>query len=203
MKIFVDVGGFNGDTLLDALIYDYDRIHVFEPSGVHYPTLIDIAKHATKTEVFIHKCGLGSREETRKLYSSGSDGASFYSDKRQPAQTGRIDDIEVFPADEFFRNFDLDDIIHVKINVEGAEIQIMNNLIKSGQAEKIDELCIYYDAIKVPSLGWPMIDMMERKLDNAGLLPNRFAIKKQEVISNVKFEKPFVRNWLKSINKEK
>jgi len=202
MKIFLDVGGYNGDTAQEALKHDYDLVHIFEPSRKHADALINLARSNTQV-IRYHQSGLGLRNETVVLFDSGSDGASIYSDKPQPAKTGFHESINLLNTAQWFtKNISYKSTVHMKINVEGAELKILNALINSGEISKVDELLVYYDCVKIPKLGEPAANMMERKLDGIGILKNRVSIYRQKIVRGESLAKPYVCNWLKSINKK-
>ena len=205
MKVFIDVGAYNGDTLKLAGQYDYEQIHCFEPSIQHHQAIIrTIVENSWRNRVQLHKFGLGNRYERQRLYGAGTDGASIYKAKRHTSST--IEDIEIFPAGDWFQAaIREDDEVHLKINVEGAEIPIMNDLINNRQLWKVRELCLFYDCMKVPGHE-PMMPMMERKLKQYPHLDNRLCINKKVVeYGDPKLgeNRTFVVNWLKSINSKK
>ncbi|MHC4643996.1 MAG: FkbM family methyltransferase [Planctomycetota bacterium] len=202
MKVFMDIGAYNGDTLKLAGQYDYEQIHCFEPSIQHHQAIIKIiVENGWKDRVQLHKFGLGNAFEDRTLYSAGSDGASIYDAKRKT--NPQVETITIYPAGDIFSALSREeDTVHVKINVEGAEIPIMNNLCSTHEIFKVNELCLFYDCVKVPGREMFM-PMMERKLKLYPFLNNRLCINKQVIEYGdpaLGENRQFVANWLKSIN---
>ena len=79
MKIFLDVGGHNGETLNIALnpTWGFDSIHTFEPSTSRYSVL----KKFRDKRLYVHNFGLGAKSENKNFYGAGTVGGSIYSNK--------------------------------------------------------------------------------------------------------------------------
>ena len=56
-------------------------------------------------------------------------------------------------ATEFFKKYiNTDDVVIMKLNCEGSECMIMNDLIESGEIEKLIEVMIDFNIRKVPDV---------------------------------------------------
>ncbi|MCK4777315.1 MAG: FkbM family methyltransferase, partial [Actinomycetia bacterium] len=140
-KIFIDIGSYTGDTLLLALKNRYDIIHCFEPVQKHYQKLIaQVAAAGLSTWVIIHPYGLYSQKMKMDIFAAGSDGASIFQEKKQFQYQNIVEKCYFRRASEFFSKFITGDLmneqIHMKINAEGAEIAILNDLIVNHQLNK-------------------------------------------------------------------
>ena len=62
----------------------------------------------------------------------------------------------------FFRNITEDDTVIMKLNCEGSEIPIMNNLIDSGEIWKLHNVMLDFDIRKVPGMEHCEVDLMTK-----------------------------------------
>ena len=148
MKIFLDIGAHIGETLSVVLDpeWKFDRVICFEPAPVCWPAL----QSFTDERLTVHHFGLWSRSTQLVLNNPGSIGASVAHDKNPVLDTMSctFEDAGVW----FAENVRDDDIVYAKINVEGAEAEIIDRLCESGEIGKIGHLLIHFDVRKVPSL---------------------------------------------------
>jgi FkbM family methyltransferase len=149
MKIFLDIGAWKGDTATSVLSskHAFEKIYCFEPQEGLCP------KIDPNVEVF--EFGLWNRNcETDIYYDSekpqNNDGESVYVDKfvnslvKQKARMVR--------ASDWFRdNLKTDDYVVMKLNCEGAECDILEDLMNSGEFDKVNALMVDFDVRKVPS----------------------------------------------------
>lgn len=146
MKVFLDIGAHRGDTLAIAQQprWGLDRIVCFEPAPNCWDALDELADH--RTEV----CRLPwSRYAMTRLHNPGVMGASVYADKDPVDEQVAC---EFRDATQWFReNVSVSDTVFVKINVEGAEADLVERLAQAGLLDRIDHLLIHFDVRKVPS----------------------------------------------------
>lgn len=123
----------------------FDRIVCFEPAPACWPALEEKADE----RVEICRFGLWGRTERVLLNNPGEVGASVASDKDsvQAKLVCEFRDV----ADWFAEHASANDEIFVKINVEGAEAEIVDRLYRSGELTKIAHLLIHFDVRKSPS----------------------------------------------------
>lgn len=148
MKIFLDVGAHTGETLQTAIedTYGFDKIYCFEPVSECCDTL----KTYQDKRVVICEYGLWNENCTKKIYNPGSMGASVFRDKFGDVAGSRT--ITLVRASEWFaQNLKVDDQIYLKLNCEGAECTILNDLINTGEYKKIRVLMVDFDVRKIPS----------------------------------------------------
>lgn len=150
-KIFLDVGAWRGDTARVALDYDFDEIHAFEPVVANCKTMKDQIKDS---RLIVHEVGLYHRNETKLVHCAGCVGASIFSGKRvvkeQRKKYPNACNCEFIKASTWFKqNLSEDDYVIAKINVEGAEVEIIRNLLTTGEYNKIHHMLIAFDIGKV------------------------------------------------------
>jgi len=147
--IFLDIGAYIGDTIPIALEYGiFDVIHAFEPVKELYPI---IESNINDDKVILHKYGLLDSDCEKTIYCSGTEGGSIFKDKDQRGKVGPPVKCKFKKASDWFKNnISDDDNVYVKLNVEGAEIAILNDLIDNKQYYKINNVLICFDILKVP-----------------------------------------------------
>lgn len=147
MKIFLDIGAHTGETL--RVVTDprwrFDRIYSFEPAPACWPSIRAVA---TPT-VEVCEYGLWEKDAVLALHNAGTIGASTSADKEGEGETV---DCRFRDAAAWFRdNLNPKDEIFAKINVEGAEAELVERLSDAGVLGYIDQLLIHFDVRKVPS----------------------------------------------------
>lgn len=146
-RVFLDIGAHLGETLEEALSprWGFASIVCFEPASPCWPVLEDMAD----TRVEIERFGLWDRDEVLTLHDPGAIGASLSAEKSLGAGT---EVCEVRDGAEWFRrHVRTEDTVYVKINIEGAECDLVDRLIATAEIAKIDHLMIHFDVLKIAS----------------------------------------------------
>lgn len=155
MKIFLDVGSHRGQTLKEVIkpCYRFDIIHCFDPMPREFQYLIKKYKKRRSCEkVIFHNKGL--LDQTKELIIHGSNkdmGATIFDSK--PHLNGKeINTVCMFQrvSDFFKQNIKENDLVLMKLNVEGSECIIMNDLLDTKECFKIDNVMIDFDVRRVP-----------------------------------------------------
>jgi FkbM family methyltransferase len=147
MKVFLDVGAHVGQTLRAVLDpgYRFDKVYCFEPSQACLHILTGFADR----RVTILPFGLWKQTSDRKIYDPGSIGASIFDDK---PNTGFSETASFVRASDWFRNnVSPGYAVYLKLNCEGSECDILDDLIDSGEIHKVDYAMIHFDVRKIPS----------------------------------------------------
>jgi FkbM family methyltransferase len=144
---FIDVGANIGQSLEAALRFKFDRIVCFEPVTDSF----NILKRSTQDpRVEFHNLGLWNKNCSSNIYSPHTLAATLYKDHLD-AEAGSVACMFV-KASEWFRDFvSPDEELVVKMNCEGAECDIVLDLLQSGEFRKVKNMMIDFDAKKVPS----------------------------------------------------
>jgi FkbM family methyltransferase len=146
-RIFLDVGAHTGETLRAVLDprYRFDPIMCFEPAAACVESLKRFRDHRCRILPF----GLWRESGELPLYDPGSVGASIYADKQG---TDEKEIVNVVRATDWFRqNIRLEDTVFLKLNCEGAECDILEDLLHSGEIRKVDHLLVHFDVRKIRS----------------------------------------------------
>jgi len=155
VNIFLDVGSHSGQTLEEVVRnqYHFDVIHCFEPMPEEYHRLTEIFKTSrTDKKIEFHNYGLLDKTVSLDMYGTNVDhGSSIFPNKERMKGREKVTRCEFKRVSEFFaENIKEADLVIMKINVEGSECIIMNDLLDTGECNKIDNVMIDFDIRKVP-----------------------------------------------------
>jgi len=147
MSILLDVGAHFGQTAVIAIDpkWGFKEIHAFEPSKIAFEKLKCI-----KSEVLIcHNFGLYSTNTERELLNAGQIAASIYTRSATPQQTKEL--IKLRRASDWLsENIEWESEIYLKLNCEGSEVDILQDLIDSRLITKFKSIYIDFDIRKFP-----------------------------------------------------
>ena len=149
VKVFLDVGAHEGSSLhaVRDPKYGFDRIYCFEPAGSCWPALEAVSDRRVR----VCRFGLWNRTCEHALYDPGSRGASLFEDKFKTMPPKEV--IRLVRATEWFReNLARNDEIFLKLNCEGAEADIVEDLLDSGELARVRSVMIDPDVRKIRSL---------------------------------------------------
>ncbi len=150
-KIFVDVGGYHGESSLAALdpIFGFDRIFCFEPVASCAEI---IRRRIVDTRFILVQACLSNFAGNVTIHNPGTLGASVYSDA--PAYQGAAppETALAIDASHFFGSF-VSSLDHVwlKLNCEGAECDVLESLMSAQLRAPIRNVLVDFDARKIPS----------------------------------------------------
>jgi FkbM family methyltransferase len=146
-RVFLDVGANTGQTLAAVLDLDFDWIVCFEPAPVCWPALERQADHRTRIEKF----GLWNRDTEASLYRPGAKGGGLW------IKDGSTDSEHAVcsfrRASDWFRdNLAAQDVVWLKLNCEGAECDILDDLLDAGAFANVYAAIIALDVLKIKQL---------------------------------------------------
>lgn len=150
MRIFIDVGAHYGETLEVALdpAWGFDRIFALEPSDSCQSLLCRFRD----ARLFVERLALGAETTTKTLYGAGLLGASLYASKRQMTSQSHMhtEEIPVVRASDWFRaNVSEPAEVYLKLNCEGAECDILDDLLSEGLGDRLTSIYVDFDVRKV------------------------------------------------------
>ncbi len=144
-KIFLDIGAYIGDTASVVIKYAFDEIHCFEPVKVNNNK---IKKKFNDKKIILHEYGLWNETCEQLIYGAGNIGSSIFKEKKTTSDV--TESCKFVKASSWFKeNITNEDYVIAKINIEGAEIAVLNDLIDSGEYQKINHILISFDIDKV------------------------------------------------------
>lgn len=164
-RVFLDIGAHVGETLGVVMQprWHFEAIYSFEPAPACWPALEQLAD----SRVTICRFGLSNENAQALLYNAGEIGASTSADK-DPKRVGASLCEFVDSAAWFRVNVRDDDEVFAKVNIEGAEPEVIAALDEAGMLGQIAHLLIHFDVRKVPSRAHLERDIRDR-LDASGI----------------------------------
>jgi FkbM family methyltransferase len=153
MRVFLDIGSHEGQTL-DVVVrpeHAFDVIYAFEPMPAQYETLRE--RFEDFPAVRLRNYGLGDETATLPLYGSNMDmEASMYPAKND-VDSSVVTHCDFLEASEFFASYLTQDMtVIVKLNCEGAEVEILRNLMDTGEIWKCSDIVVDFDVRKIPGM---------------------------------------------------
>lgn len=155
MRVFLDVGAHIGQTLAAAKRWNFDRIVCFEPATQHLPALEALADERTSIRSF----GLLDRTVDLPLYNVGGQGASLW---KRPERSKASEMCSFVRASDWLNDQVPGCEVWMKLNVEGAELDILTDLMDTGAIRRINYLLVMWDARKIPEIAPRMEEVRAR-----------------------------------------
>jgi len=169
MRKFLDIGAHKGRVLKIALHkkYNFDRLYSFEPVKENCDFIREVY---IDDRLVVNDFGLLDKTCEQLIYCAGSQGASVFKKKPQPEKKKYLNDelCQFVKASDWFKdNLSVNDYIVVTMNCEGSEIDILNDLLSSGEYDKIDYIMIDFDVRKIEGMKHLEKEMI-KKLNKLG-----------------------------------
>jgi FkbM family methyltransferase len=125
-SVVLDVGGYEGDFAAEIYARYKCKVFVFEP----VKRFVDVLNHRFKknNDIVIYSKGLGAKEETISIHVM--DEASSYNRSGSNHKTGAKENIDLTDVKIFFEKENLSKVDLVKINIEGAEYDLLDRMIE-------------------------------------------------------------------------
>lgn len=131
-SVVMDLGGYEGKWAKTINDKYNCTVHVFEPVEQFYNSICQLFNGNIKVEVY--QFALGPKHESGSIAMS-ADGSSMFGD-------GERVHIEICSMNEFMISFDNIDLI--KINIEGAEYDLLDNMIETGDVTKFKNIQVQF-----------------------------------------------------------
>jgi FkbM family methyltransferase len=134
-SVVLDLGGYEGQWASDIVARYCCSIHILEP----VPSFADnIKKRFNKnSKIKVHEFGLG-KETMQTNIGLSNDGSSIFNTSHN------LVEIKIIRAIDFFRDNVLSTIDLIKINIEGAEYDLLEHLIETDYIKNITNLQIQF-----------------------------------------------------------
>jgi len=178
-KVFLDLGANTGqsvdyfrriyestyrldESVIDRLETNEFEIHCFEANPNLYHKF-------AKKNVILHKCAVWIEDGEIDFSVRSSLGSTLYESKTTGG-SGTTITVESIDISKFIKdNFDIEDHLIVKMDIEGAEFKVIDKLAKDGTLEYIDKINVEYHAGKVPEFGLEDVNRCRDLLEDSGV----------------------------------
>lgn len=127
-SIVMDVGGYEGDFAAEIFARYQSTIYVFEPVERYITYLKDRFKN--NSSIIIIPEGLGAKKETLQI--NVMEEASSYERSESIHKKGQQESISIMNVEDFFVQFQIKKVDLIKINIEGAEYDLLDKMIEMG-----------------------------------------------------------------------
>jgi FkbM family methyltransferase len=185
MRIFLDVGAHTGQTLLAAQRWPFDRIVCFEPVAANIALLRELADRRTTIEPY----GLWNKTATAPIFDPGSQGGSLWKRPKRPHGHEMCQFVRA--ADWLDLSVNDGDQVWMKLNAEGAELDIITDMLDSGAVARLTHLLVMWDASKIPQIRDRLEAVQARLAEYTGL-----HVRSSKDIDPAKTHVGRIDNWL-------
>jgi FkbM family methyltransferase len=137
-SIVFDLGGFEGQWTSDIFSMYCCHIHIFEPVQSFSDKIQ--SRFAKNNKITVHEFGLSNENRKEKIFIN-ADSSSSFSINENHSLSG---DINLVRAIDFIKNYNIECIDLIKINIEGGEYDLLEHLIESGFLENINNIQVQF-----------------------------------------------------------
>ena len=141
-SVVFDLGGYKGQWSSDIFSKYRCSIHVFEPV-VEFAVRIE-SRFRKNPKIQVHRFGLASQTRICKISIKGDRSSILDED-------GEMRDIKLIRAEDFIADGHFEHIALMKVNIEGAEYELLEHLIHTGLIRMIDNLQVQFHDIDANS----------------------------------------------------
>lgn len=184
-KIFIDLGFNKGQSVKffynlipDSAEYE---IHAFEPDPSNFSSFENF------NNVNFHKKAAWIRDGVVKFYlGSESFASTINSSKITNIKQDRFIETECLDICKFITdNFDKDDYIILKIDIEGAEYELLNHMLSNNCLEYINDLFVEFHLGKITNITSDQHNDLINKLQSLGFTYADVAWEKENIKLNL------------------
>lgn len=134
-SLVFDLGGYEGQWTSDIFSRYCCKVHIFEPVSA-YSNQIN-KRFSKNNNIIVHNFGLANETATRSI-SLMEDGSSLF-------KTGtQLEQIQLKNATEFIVSNQITKIDLMKINIEGAEYDLLEHIVKTGVINRIVNIQVQF-----------------------------------------------------------
>ncbi len=134
-SIVFDVGGYHGQWAKEIFLKYQCNIYIFEPIKLFYEIIKE--KINANNKIFVYNYGLSNKNEMTEI--SLEDNSSSLYKKSKKSMLVELKNITDFIKENKIMQIDL-----VKINIEGGEYDLLEELIRTGDILKIKNIQVQF-----------------------------------------------------------
>lgn len=151
-SIVFDVGGYKGQGASDIFSMYSPTIYIFEPRAEYALAIEKRFKKNNKIKVF--DFGLSNKKSDDYIYFN-DDGSTLF------LKNNRKEKVRLESISDFIKNGNIKKIDLLKLNIEGGEYDVLDDLINSGSLSMITDIQIQFHNF-FPDAKKKMLDIRER-----------------------------------------
>lgn len=190
--VFLDIGGHEGQTVQTVLDpnWAFSHIYTVEPDPKYVAFLSrKFATEIAAGKVTVLPFALGREDRDGRLFDYNAAGGSTIVPGLLADESKAID-VRVVDINRFIASLPRDADIYIKINCEGAEVEIIERLAEIADVGNIRSIMVDFDIVKSSGGYWTKLKTM--KLANRRGLPVQLA----EDVMIGKSHRQRIENWL-------
>ncbi len=134
-SVVFDVGGYEGHWAAEIFKIYGSTIHIFEPVK-EYADKIKKAFFGN-ARIIVHQSGLSDKNTSREIVLDDNKSSLFINGSRR-------EKVNLTKASDFILENAIENIDLMKINIEGGEYELMENLVQTGLIKKIKNIQIQF-----------------------------------------------------------
>ena len=133
--IVFDLGGYEGQWASDIFSMYCCYIHIFEPVE-KFATNIE-KRFSKNNKIFVHKFGLSNMNQKKQIFIDADSSSTF-------TTKASNDEINLIKAIDFIKEYAIEHIELIKINIEGGEYDLLEHLLESEFIENIYNIQVQF-----------------------------------------------------------
>lgn len=182
-SIIFDLGGYEGQFTSDIFSRYLCKCYIFEPVSKYYKYILK--RFEKNDKVYVFPFGLAAKDETCSIYIN-NDGSSMYK-KSAMVKQNAVEHMELRSFGSFIEQNDIKHIDLIKINIEGAEYDLLDYIINEGLINIINNLQIQFHDVEIKGGAKNRMLDIQQKLEETHQL--------------TWYYRPFVwENWTRKLN---
>lgn len=134
-SVVLDLGGYRGEWAHDIHTRYGCTVHVFEPVKSFADGIV--ARFQGNPAIHVHCCGLGKQTRTERIGLSADASSMFQSN-------GAVESIQLVDAADWFQQNKVSHVDLMKINIEGGEYELLERLLESGLASRVENIQVQF-----------------------------------------------------------
>lgn len=134
-SVVLDIGGFKGNWAEKIYSRYHCNIYIFEIVSSFVKEIQNKFKDRNKIKIF--SVGLSNKNEDKEVYINTASSSIFI-------KRGEKEKVKFVKANDFIKSMGINKINLIKINIEGGEYDLLENLIESGFVKNIKSIQVQF-----------------------------------------------------------
>lgn len=134
-SLVIDAGGYKGDWAEKIYNKYFSKIIIFEPVNTYFNQIKN--RFSEKKEISVFNFGLSNTDKEEIIYHTNDASSVFWG-------SGKSEIIKLKPFNEFLESNNIHVVDLIKINIEGGEYDLLDNIIENNIQSNIKNLQIQF-----------------------------------------------------------